>query len=120
MNGAFKRYQLDGCSPLKATWMCTLKCLKRALILYLLNFLINRSQSFETMRILGGSFLPFPLSFVVLAYFSVSGLINSLVLLYTPVWYKGKGFISRWSARSTFKDDPNVRHMFFLLNSLCF
>lgn len=54
MNGAFKRYQLAGCSPLKATWKCTLKCLRRALILYVLNFLINRSQSVETMRILGG------------------------------------------------------------------
>ena len=60
MNGAFKRYQLDGCSPLKATWKCTLKCLKRALILYVLNFLINQSQSFETVRILGGFHLLLP------------------------------------------------------------
>ena len=60
MNGAFKRYQLDGCSPLKATWKCTLKCLKRALILYILNFLINQSQSFETVRILGGFHLLLP------------------------------------------------------------
>lgn len=54
IDASFKRYRTAGYSPIKATWMCVLKCLKRAVILYVLNSLINQSQSFDTIRILGG------------------------------------------------------------------
>ena len=52
---------------------------------------------FATLRILG-----------VLAYFSVSGLVNSLILLYTPVYHFKLGFLSRWNARVNYKNDPLV------------
>lgn len=74
-----------------------IQCLKRAIVLYILTWLVNCSKNFATLRILG-----------VLAYFSVSGLVNSLVLLYTPVYHSKLGFLSRWNARVNYKNDPLV------------
>ena len=41
INSAFRRNLKEGYSPLKATWLCVWKCFKRAVILYLLTWLIN-------------------------------------------------------------------------------
>ena len=87
----FKRNMANGCSPLKATWKCTLKV---EICSYI------HPTDFESLRYLG-----------VLAYFSVSGLVNSLVLLYIPVWHSQLGFISRWRARAEYAEDYQVWHM---------
>ncbi|KAK8826285.1 hypothetical protein WA538_001425, partial [Blastocystis sp. DL] len=101
IDSSFRKNLEAGNSPFKATLKCTLKCLKRAIVLYILTWLVNCSKNFATLRILG-----------VLAYFSVSGLVNSLILLYTPVYHFKLGFLSRWNARVNYKNDPLVHAPF--------
>ena len=57
---------------------------------------------------------------LVLAYFSASGLVNALVLLYMPVWQENVGFISRWKARSEYKDSSQTWHVFDFLVPVLF
>ena len=77
------------------------------MILYLLTWLINQSTSFKTIRFLGGPPPSFP-SPVVLAYFAAAGLVNSLVLLFAPVYHTKLGVLSRWNARAHYADAPQV------------
>ena len=107
IRGSFNRFLKEGHSPLRSTFKCLRKCLKRAVILYLLTWLINQSTSFKTIRFLGGPPPSFP-SPVVLAYFAAAGLVNSLVLLFAPVYHTKLGVLSRWNARAHYADDPHV------------
>ena len=107
INSAFRRNLKEGYSPLKATWLCVWKCFKRAVILYLLTWLINESHSFKTIRYLGGS-SDSPLSHLVLAYFAVSGFVHSLVLLFAPVYHVKEGVRSRWNARANYENSEDI------------
>lgn len=81
------------------------------MLLYLLTWLINQSTSFTTIRFLGGP-IPHAPSFLVLAYFAAAGLVNSLVLLFAPVYHTKLGILSRWNARAHFADDAQVHEWF--------
>ena len=107
INSAFKRNLKEGHSPLKATWLCVWKCFKRAVILYVLTWLINESHSFRAIRYLGGGVASLHSS-VVLAYFAVSGFVNSLVLLFAPVYHAKEGVISRWNARANYENGEDI------------